>query len=142
LKPFAAGLLVSPLREIILGRIVDLVGRQRAILLSVMVMAIPTVLMGCLPTFQMIGLAAPILLVLLRLVQGLSPGMTLGSGVGFMMASLLPPDQLELWAWRIPFLLGGGVAFVVIILHGDFWMLDSNHHVVAHCLCTELKVTG
>ena len=53
-------------------------GRQRAILLSVMVMAIPTVLMGCLPTFQMIGLAAPILLVLLRLVQGLSAGMTLG----------------------------------------------------------------
>ena len=146
---FAAGFLVRPLGGIIFGRIGDLVGRQRAMLLSVMAMAIPTVLMGCLPTFQMIGLAAPIMLVVLRLVQGLSvggeytsslvflvengpqdrrafsavwgawgasAGTLLGSGVGFMIAALLPPDQLELWGWRIPFLLGGGVAFVGILL--------------------------
>jgi MFS transporter, MHS family, proline/betaine transporter len=146
---FAAGFLVRPLGGIIFGRIGDLVGRQRAMLLSVMAMAIPTVLMGCLPTFQMIGLAAPILLVVLRLIQGLSvggeytsslvflvesgpqdrrafsavwgawgasAGTLLGSGVGFMIAALLPPDQLELWGWRIPFLLGGGVAFVGVLL--------------------------
>ena len=67
---FAAGFLVRPVGGIIFGRIGDLMGRQRAMLLSVMAMAVPTVLMGFLPTFHQIGIAAPILLVTLRLVQG------------------------------------------------------------------------
>lgn len=146
---FAAGFLVRPVGGIIFGRIGDLVGRQRAMLLSVMAMAIPTVLMGFLPTFQTLGMAAPILLVILRLIQGLSvggeytsslvflvesgpqdrrafsavwgawgasAGTLLGSGVGFLMATLLLPDQLESWGWRVPFILGGCVAIVGFLL--------------------------
>jgi MHS family proline/betaine transporter-like MFS transporter len=71
---FAAGFLVRPLGGLVFGRIGDLVGRQRAMLLSVMAMAIPTVVMGLLPTYGMIGVAAPVLLVMLRLIQGLSVG--------------------------------------------------------------------
>ena len=71
---FAAGFLVRPLGGLLFGRIGDLVGRSRALTLSVLTMAIPTVIIGLLPTHQSIGLAAPVLLVTLRLIQGLSVG--------------------------------------------------------------------
>ena len=64
---FAAGFLVRPLGGLFFGRVGDLVGRQRAMILSVLAMAIPTVLIGLLPTYEMIGIAAPILIVLLRI---------------------------------------------------------------------------
>jgi MHS family proline/betaine transporter-like MFS transporter len=62
---FAAGFLVRPLGGILFGRIGDLVGRQRAMLLSVMAMATPTVTMELLPTYESIGVWAPIFLMLL-----------------------------------------------------------------------------
>ncbi|MCB1767692.1 MAG: MFS transporter [Candidatus Competibacteraceae bacterium] len=71
---FAAGFLVRPLGGVLFGRIGDRVGRQRALTLSVVAMAIPTVLMGCLPTYEAMGIAAPIVIVALRIVQGLSVG--------------------------------------------------------------------
>ena len=71
---FAAGFLVRPLGGLVFGRIGDIVGRKRAMMLSVMAMAIPTVLIGLMPTYETIGIAAPILIVLLRIIQGLSVG--------------------------------------------------------------------
>jgi MHS family proline/betaine transporter-like MFS transporter len=56
------------------GRIGDLFGRRRAFMVSIMAMAVPTVLIGCLPNYGAIGVFAPILLILLRIVQGLSVG--------------------------------------------------------------------
>ncbi|MFM7054405.1 MAG: MFS transporter [Flavobacteriales bacterium] len=141
---FAAGFLVRPLGGLFFGRIGDLYGRQRAMFLSVLVMAIPTVLIGLLPTHASIGIMAPVLLVLFRMVQGLSvggeftsslvflaenapsgkrasyavwgswgatAGTLLGSGIGYVVASLLTNEQLETWGWRIPFLMGGAIAF-------------------------------
>ncbi len=146
---FAAGFLVRPVGGIIFGRVGDLVGRQRAMQLSVMAMAIPTVLMGFLPTFDLIGAWAPVLLIVLRLIQGLSvggeytsslvflvenapsdrrafaavwgawgasAGTLLGSGVGFLVAWMLDPGQVETWGWRVPFVLGGCVALVGFLL--------------------------
>ncbi|MGD8920315.1 MAG: MFS transporter, partial [Gammaproteobacteria bacterium] len=60
---FAAGFLVRPLGGLVFGRIGDLVGRRRALFLSVLAMAVPTVLIGCLPTYEHIGILAPILIV-------------------------------------------------------------------------------
>ncbi|MCG8548151.1 MAG: MFS transporter, partial [Alphaproteobacteria bacterium] len=71
---FAAGFLIRPLGGLVFGRIGDLIGRKRALLLSMLAMALPTVIIGCLPTYETIGIAAPILIVLLRLIQGLSVG--------------------------------------------------------------------
>ncbi len=71
---FAAGFLVRPLGGIVFGRIADMVGRKRALTLSVIAMAVPTVLLGLLPTYEAIGIAAPIAVVVLRIVQGLSVG--------------------------------------------------------------------
>lgn len=71
---FAAGFLVRPLGGLVFGRIGDLVGRKRALMLSMLAMALPTVLIACLPTYETIGVAAPLLIVLLRIIQGLSVG--------------------------------------------------------------------
>ena len=71
---FAAGFLMRPLGSLVFGFVGDRLGRKLALTASVMVMAIPTFLIGLLPTYRQAGLAAPILLVLLRLVQGLSVG--------------------------------------------------------------------
>jgi len=71
---FAAGFLMRPLGGLIFGHIGDKLGRKRALLVSVTVMAVPTFLIGLMPSYRQIGLAAPALLVLLRLVQGLSVG--------------------------------------------------------------------
>ena len=146
---FAAGFLVRPLGGLVFGRIGDLVGRQRAMYLSVMAMGIPTMFMGLLPTYASIGIWAPILLVSIRLIQGLSvggeytsslvymveqappgrrafsavwgawgatAGTLLGSGVGFLVASMLTPEELISWGWRLAFIMGGAVAFVGLLL--------------------------
>ncbi len=82
---FAAGFLVRPLGGLVFGRIGDLVGRKRALILSMLAMALPTVLIGCLPSYQTIGIAAPVLIVLLRIVQGLSVGGEYTGSVVFLV---------------------------------------------------------
>jgi MHS family proline/betaine transporter-like MFS transporter len=71
---FAAGFLMRPLGSLVFGHVGDKLGRKLALTASVMVMAVPTVLIGVLPTYEQAGLIAPLLLVLLRMVQGLSVG--------------------------------------------------------------------
>lgn len=71
---FAAGFLMRPIGAIIFGYIGDQVGRRQELFISVILMAIPTFLLGLIPDYDHIGIAAPILLILLRLVQGLSVG--------------------------------------------------------------------
>src|SRR4029078_776819 len=76
----AAGFLVRPFGALVFGRIGDLVGRKYTFLITIIFMGGATFLVGLLPTFQTIGWAAPVLLVTLRLGQGLAPGW--GAGVG------------------------------------------------------------
>src|SRR6202030_461293 len=69
---FAAGFLMRPIGALLFGQIGDRLGRKQALTISVVAMAVPTVLIGLLPTHDQIGVMAPILLVVLRLIQGLS----------------------------------------------------------------------
>lgn len=71
---FAAGFLVRPIGGLVFGAIGDLIGRRRALQLSILCMAVPTVLISVLPDYAQIGILAPILIVLLRILQGLSVG--------------------------------------------------------------------
>ncbi len=71
---FAAGFLMRPVGAVLFGYVGDLLGRRRVLTLSVVMMAVPTFLVGLLPTHADIGLAAAALLVLLRMVQGVSVG--------------------------------------------------------------------
>lgn len=71
---FAAGYLVRPLGGIAMAHFGDLLGRKKMFLLSVLLMTVPTLLIGLLPTYAQIGIAAPLLLLLLRMLQGAAVG--------------------------------------------------------------------
>jgi len=71
---FAIGVLVRPLGGVFLGHIGDKYGRKSALTLSIFLMAIPTVAIGFLPTYETIGIIAPLALLLIRILQGLSMG--------------------------------------------------------------------
>ena len=74
LATFAVGFAVRPFGALVFGRIGDLVGRKFAFLVTLLIMGGATAAIGLLPSYQSIGIAAPILLVLLRLLQGLALG--------------------------------------------------------------------
>ena len=81
---YAAGFLVRPFGALIFGRIGDLVGRKYTFLITIVVMGLSTVLVGFLPTYGRIGFAAPIILVLLRLAQGLALGGEYGGAATYV----------------------------------------------------------
>jgi MHS family proline/betaine transporter-like MFS transporter len=159
---FAAGFFMRPLGAGLFGWLGDTVGRTKTMMVSVMMMALPTVLLGCLPTYDTAGIWAPILLILIRLVQGLSVGgefsssvvylvetapdgkrgysgswantgsmvgMLLGAGVAATATSLLSEEALHAWGWRLPFLIGGLIGLVAILLRRN---LPESKHFTRH----------
>lgn len=159
---FAAGFLMRPLGSAVFGWLGDTVGRSRTMLISVVMMVLPTVLLGLLPTYQAIGIWAPVLLILIRLVQGLSVGgefsssvtylvetaedsrrgfagswantgsmvgMLLGAGAAAAVTSFLSDAVVNDWGWRIPFLLGGVIGGIAIILRSR---LPKSHYFKHH----------
>ena len=71
---FAAGYLARPLGGIVMAHFGDLLGRKKMFTLSIFMMAVPTLIMGLLPTYAQIGMWAPILLLLMRVIQGAAIG--------------------------------------------------------------------
>jgi len=71
---FAAGFLMRPIGGLLFGHIGDRASRRLALMLSVLAMAIPTFLIGVLPDYAQIGITATVLMVVLRMIQGLSVG--------------------------------------------------------------------
>jgi MFS family permease len=92
LATFGAGFGVRPLGAIVFGRIGDLVGRKYTFLLTILTMGLSTALIGFLPTYATMGIAAPLLLVTLRLVQGLALGGEYG-GAATYVAEHVPDDK-------------------------------------------------
>jgi MFS family permease len=90
---YAAGFLVRPFGAIIFGRIGDLVGRKYTFLVTIVVMGGATFLVGLLPTFQTIGWLAPILLVTLRLAQGLALGGEYGGAATYVAEHSRPHER-------------------------------------------------
>lgn len=81
---YAAGFLVRPFGALVFGRIGDLVGRKYTFLITIIVMGASTFAVGLLPTFETIGWAAPIILVSLRLLQGLALGGEYGGAATYV----------------------------------------------------------
>jgi MFS transporter, MHS family, proline/betaine transporter len=137
---YGLGFVARPLGGIIIGRLGDTRGRKFALMLTIFMMAAGTVLIGILPTYETIGVFAPLLLVVARLMQGFSAGgewggstafivewapkgsrgwygsfqqtsvvagLLLGSGVAALLNTILTPEVMQDWGWRVPFLLGG-----------------------------------
>ena len=146
---FGIAFLARPLGAIVLGRRGDVRGRKSTLVLTIVLMAIGTAGIGLIPDHAAIGVAAPILLVLCRLLQGLSAGgewgnatafivewspegrrgffgsfsqasvvggLLLSSAVAALLNTAFTADQIDAWAWRIPFLLG------IVLLPVGLWL--------------------
>src|SRR6187431_3510703 len=112
---YAAGFLVRPFGAIIFGRIGDLVGRKYTFLVTIVVMGGATFLVGLLPTFQSIGWLAPILLVSLRLAQGLALGGEYGGAATYVAEHARPGERGFATSWiQTTATLGLLMALIVI----------------------------
>ena len=149
LATFGSGYLMRPLGAIVLGAYIDHHGRRKGLLLTLGLMAVGTLTIGCVPGYQTIGLFAPLIVVLGRLVQGLSAGVEIGGVsvylaevattghkgfyvswqsasqqvavifaalLGLILATVLPPPEMQAWGWRIPLLIGSMLIPFVFLL--------------------------
>ena len=92
LSTFAVGFVVRPFGALFFGRIGDLVGRKYAFLVTLLIMGGATALIGVLPTYATIGIAAPIILLLIRILQGLALGGEYG-GAAVYVAEHVPDGK-------------------------------------------------
>jgi MFS family permease len=84
LMAFAAGFLVRPAGALVFGRLGDMIGRKYTFLITILIMGLSTVLVGVLPNYSSIGIAAPIILVALRILQGLALGGEYGGAATYV----------------------------------------------------------
>ncbi len=139
LMTFGAGFLVRPVGALVLGAYTDKHGRRAGLLLTLSLMSVGIFSIACMPGYATIGLLAPLLVVVGRLLQGFSAGMELGgvsvylseiatpghkgfyvswqsgsqqiavmfaASIGVVLNSVLPPEKMTQWGWRVPLLLG------------------------------------
>ncbi|HSY04661.1 MAG TPA: MFS transporter [Steroidobacteraceae bacterium] len=92
LLTFAAGFAVRPFGALLFGRLGDLVGRKKTFLATIIIMGIATTLVGVLPNYQSVGIAAPMALIALRMLQGLAIGGEYG-GAAIYVAEHAPPGK-------------------------------------------------
>ena len=118
---FAAGFVVRPFGALVFGRIGDLVGRRHTFIITLAVMGLSTFLVGCLPTYRTAGVAAPAMLVGLRMFQGLALGGEYGGAASYV-AEHAPDNRRGLYTSWIQITAAGGLAMallVVILVRGD-----------------------
>ncbi len=97
---FGAGFLMRPLGAIFLGAYVDQVGRRKGLIVTLSIMALGTLLIAAVPSYASIGLLAPALVLIGRLLQGFSAGVELG-GVSVYLAEMAPPGRKGFYvAWQ------------------------------------------
>jgi len=146
---YGVGFFLRPLGGMILGSYADRKGRKSATILTLFLMALGTAMIGLAPTYAQIGVWAPVLVVLGRLIQGFSAGGEIGAsttllaehappaergfygswqlasqGIAVMIAAalalsintLLTPEQVQDWGWRVPFIIG------VMIVPVGLWL--------------------
>ncbi len=142
---FAAGYLMRPIGGIFFGYLGDILGRKKSFLYSVLLVSIPTFGISILPTYDYIGIYAPIILILCRLMHGFCSGGEfsgaalyigehselksegfngslvcavgfLGVAVGTMIGSITTLPFMPDWGWRIPFFIGGVVTLASYVI--------------------------
>lgn len=84
LLAFAAGFAVRPFGALVFGRLGDLVGRKYTFLVTILIMGLSTAVVGVLPTYESIGMTAPVILIVLRLLQGLALGGEYGGAATYV----------------------------------------------------------
>lgn len=161
LATFGAGYLMRPLGAILLGSYIDRKGRRTGLILTLGLMAIGTVTIAVTPGYDVLGPAAPLLVVIGRLLQGLSAGVELGGVsiylseiatpgnrgfycswqsasqqvavmfaalIGVALTTILPPEEMVLWGWRVPLLIGCMIIPLILFLRRSLQETEEFQH--------------
>lgn len=141
LGSFAACYIIRPIGGIVFGHFGDRLGRKKSLYFSILLMSFPTLIIGLLPTYEQIGIAAPVILISCRLAQNffvggeaagglvsliefsnpkykglvasiLNIGAMLGGLLGTALGYLFTQPFMPEWGWRIPFLMGAVVGWL------------------------------
>jgi metabolite-proton symporter len=130
LGTFGAGYLMRPLGAVVLGAYVDRVGRRAGLILTLFLMAIGTLVIACTPAYRTIGIVAPIVVLLGRLLQGFSAGVEVGGASVYLSEIATPGHRGFYCAWQsasqqvavvFAALLGVGLSAVVPPAGMDQW---------------------
>jgi MFS family permease len=125
LLAFAAGFAVRPFGALVFGRIGDLVGRKYTFLVTITIMGLSTFIVGLLPSYAQVGIIAPIVLIALRLLQGLALGGEYG-GAATYVAEHAPQGRRGYWtAWIQTTATLGLFLSLLVILAVKSWMGDE-----------------
>jgi len=117
LLAFAAGFAVRPFGAIVFGRIGDMIGRKYTFLVTIVIMGISTFLVGILPSYASVGIAAPIILIVLRLLQGLALGGEYG-GAATYVAEHAPNGKRGLYTSFIQTTATVGLLLSLVVILG------------------------
>jgi len=122
---YAAGFLVRPFGAVIFGRIGDMVGRKYTFLMTIFIMGISTFGVGLLPTFRDIGWVAPVLLVSLRLLQGLALGGEYGGAATYVAEHARPGERGYATSWIQTTATLGFFLSLAVIAASRFYFFDA-----------------
>ncbi len=121
---FAVGFIARPLGAVLFGRIGDKYGRKKALTASMILMAIPTGAIGLLPTYDMVGALAPILLLIIRILQGLSLGGAFSGSMSYVVEHAdadkrAVTGSVTMLSLVVGFLFGSLVSSIIASVLGD-----------------------
>jgi len=125
LLAFAAGFFVRPFGAIVFGRLGDLVGRKHTFLITIVLMGASTALVGVLPSYESIGVLAPIILIILRLLQGLALGGEYG-GAAVYVAEHAPQGKRGLYTSWIQTTATLGLFLSLLVILGCRFAFGEN----------------
>ena len=129
LLAFAAGFAVRPFGALVFGRLGDLVGRKHTFLITIIIMGLSTALVGVLPSYAKIGVAAPIILVLLRMLQGLALGGEYG-GAATYVGEHAPPGKRGLYTSWIQTTATLGLFLSLVVIMVCRWLFGADFDTV------------
>ena len=151
LMAFAAGFLVRPFGALVFGRLGDMIGRKYTFLMTIVLMGLSTFAVGLLPTYASIGIAAPIMLVLLRMLQGLALGGEYGGAATYVAEHAAPGKRGFNTSWiQSTATLGLLLSLLVVLgcryLTGDQfevwgWRLPFLLSIVLLCISTWIRMS-
>ncbi|HET9195964.1 MAG TPA: MFS transporter [Vicinamibacterales bacterium] len=118
LATFGVGFVTRPLGAAIIGPYADRVGRRAALTLTLLLMSVGSLMIALTPSYAQIGIAAPVLLVLARLIQGFSCGGEVGPATTYLLEAAPPEKRAALTAWQaysqqIAAIVGAGIGLIL-----------------------------
>ncbi len=125
---FAVGFVVRPFGALFFGRLGDMVGRKHTFLVTILIMGLSTFIIGLLPAYDSIGVAAPVILIALRMLQGLALGGEYG-GAATYVAEHAPADERGRYTAWIQVTASLGLLLSLLVTNGVHWITGDEAFV-------------